>query len=51
MENNLFLQVETLDFVPMSWDLLYDDEKLELEIEQLNKRTKNALGFVERANK
>jgi hypothetical protein len=45
MENNVFLQVETLDFVPIGWDLLYNDEKLELEIERLNKRTKNALGL------
>lgn len=45
MENNLFLQVETLDFVPIGWHLLYNDEKLKLEIERLNKRTKNALTF------
>jgi hypothetical protein len=41
MENNVFLQVETLDFVPIGWDLLYNDEKLELEIEQLNKQSNN----------
>ena len=41
MESNVFLQVETLDFVPIGWDLLYNDEKLELEIERLNKQSNN----------
>jgi len=45
MENNVFLQVETLDFVPIGWDLLYNDEKLELEIERLNKQSKNVFKF------
>jgi len=45
MESDVFLQVETLDFVPIGWDLLYNDEKLELEIERLNKQSKNVFKF------
>lgn len=43
MENNKFVQVDALEFVQISWEMLYNDDALELEIAQLNSRSKSAL--------
>jgi hypothetical protein len=45
MKNNVFLQVKKLDFTPIEWKLLHNDKKLKIEIERLNKQSKNLLNF------
>ena len=46
MEKNRFLQVEELEFVPIAWELLNNDDALELEIVRLNNLSRNAFKFI-----